>query len=87
MKLLWEVQMKQLSVRSPKGYHCHTRLFVKFQLNSTFVGFLIGLQVIYKGHISSRQGLEARAITLGKTCISVTNPFVNLYLLSDFYEE
>ena len=30
MKLLWEVQTKQLSVKSPKGYRWHPRLFVKF---------------------------------------------------------
>ena len=30
MKLLWEVQTKQLSVKSPKNYRWHPRLFVKF---------------------------------------------------------
>ena len=29
MKLLWDVQMKQLSVKSPKGYRWHPRFFIK----------------------------------------------------------
>jgi hypothetical protein len=47
MKLLWDVQMKQLSVKSPKGYRWHPRFFIKLLY---FLFILIGLYYILGNH-------------------------------------